>query len=296
MARSAIQGRALMFNAKGFTLVEMAIALVIIALLLVFFMGATPALLNSQKISLSESRLLAVETALTQYAMQNKRLPCPADGTNPSDAANAGTEIARDANGDCTTQTSGVVPWAALGLTAANIEDGWGTRLTYRVALGLTRNNALDMSGCDTAGSTAAVGAPPNQSCAPLCTASTLTTACTPPSAFLAGKGFTIRDQVAGNILMDPAATPSNGAAFVVISHGENRSGGYSSTGTILTATGPQEGTNEAPNRADQGLAVGYIDAPKQFGNTTAHFDDYVVRPSVMTVINRALLGPRVHY
>ncbi len=95
---------------------------------------------------------------------------------------------------------------------------------------------------------------------------------------------------------MDPAATPSNGAAFVVISHGENRSGGYSSTGTILTATGPQEGTNEAPNRADQGLAVGYIDAPKQFGNTTAHFDDYVVRPSVMTVINRALLGPRVHY
>lgn len=296
MEKSAVNKPVLFKGVRGFTLTELAISIAIIALLMGFFLTATPVLMNSQKIRSTETRIALVEAALTQYVMQNKRLPCPADGSIPNGNANAGIETARDANQDCVSQTNGVAPWVALGLAAADIEDGWGARLTYRVAPGLTRANALDMSGCDPAGSAAAVGVQPNQTCAPNCTAATLTTNCTPPAAFLVGKGFNIRDAAGGNLLMNPGATPSNGAAFVLISHGENQSGGYSSSGVLLAPIGPQQGTNEAPNRADQALATDYIDAPRQYGDTAAHFDDYVVRPSVMTVINRAGLGPRAHY
>jgi len=95
---------------------------------------------------------------------------------------------------------------------------------------------------------------------------------------------------------MDPLGTPANGAAFVLISHGENQSGAFSSGGTLLPASNAQEGTDEAPNRADQAILAVYIDASKRYENTANHFDDLISRPSVMTVINRALLGPRAHY
>lgn len=296
MEKSAVSTPVPFKGARGFTLTELAISIAIIALLMGFFLTATPALMNSQKVRTTEARIALVEAALTQYVMQNKRLPCPANGTIPNGAANAGTEAARDVNQDCVSQTNGVAPWAALGLAAADIEDGWGARLTYRVAPGLTRDNALDMSACDPAGSAAAVGTPPNQTCALNCTAATLLTNCTPPAAFVAGKGFSIRDAVGGNLLMDPGAAPSNGAAFVLVSHGENQAGGYTSSGVLLTTVGAQLGTNEAPNQASLALATDYIDAARQYGDTAAHFDDYVVRPSVMTVINRAGLGPRAHY
>lgn len=61
------------------------------------------------------------------------------------------------------------------------------------------------------------------------------------------------------------------------------------------SAIGAQEGTNETPNKSNLNLAASYIDAPKSYADNTNHFDDFVVRPSVMTVINRAMLGPRAH-
>lgn len=281
---------------QGFTLVELAVVLAILALLIGFFMAVTPAFLNAQKAKTTESKIATLEAVLIRYVMQNKRLPCPADGRIASGDANAGVEIARDANGDCTSQTHGVLPWVALGLTSTDAEDGWATRFTYRVAQGLTRNNSMDMSGCDPAGSAVADGTPPNQTCKAGCTVSSLVTSCTSPTNFLAGKGLTIRNQVAGTVLMDPAGNPSNGAAFVLISHGENLSGSYSSTGNLNGPSIAQEGTNEAPNRADQALAAEYIDATKSYADNSSHFDDYVVRPPVMSVIQRALLGPRAYY
>lgn len=292
MDRIPANSRAVLRNLRGFTLIELAVTLFIITLLMGFFITATPALLNSQKYKQTELKLSLAEAALIQFVTQNKRLPCPADGSLAT-----GIEMRDAGTGDCTSQTKGVVPWVTLGLTAVDIEDGWNSRLTYRVAPGLTRDNAMDMSGCDPAGSAAAVGAAPNQTCQVACTATTLVTNCTPPAAFLANKGLTILD-AAGSAtkLMDPAASPSNGAAFVLISHGENLSGAYSSSGALLTPSGAPEGTNETPNRADAAISTSYVDAPRNSSETTAHFDDFVTRPSVMTVITRAMLGPRAHF
>jgi hypothetical protein len=79
-----------------------------------------------------------------------------------------------------------------------------------------------------------------------------------------------------------------------LISHGENRSGGYTGGGVLLSATTAVEGSNETPNRADTSLAY-YVDAPQNFATDATRFDDYVLRPSIISVIQRASLGPRSH-
>ncbi len=44
-------------------------------------------------------------------------------------------------------QTHGVVPWRSLGLAEPDVTDGWGNRLTYRVAPELVADNAMDLDG-----------------------------------------------------------------------------------------------------------------------------------------------------
>lgn len=154
----------------------------------------------------------------------------------------------------------------------------------------------MDMSGCDPAGTAAADGV--NKLCKITCTTSTLSTDCVPPINFLQGKGLEVRDATGITKLMDPTASPSTGAAYVLISHGDNMIGGYSTGGTPLAANGPAMGTQEAQNSNGVNWAPGnyFVDAPYNGSDTTNHFDDYVVRPSIMSVVNKAQLGPRAHY
>ena len=94
---------------------------------------------------------------------------------------------------------------------------------------------------------------------------------------------------------MNPAGAIPTGAAYALISHGENRSGGYGDGGQLLASVKSVEGINESQNRAD-GSQSYYVDAPQaQFVDDASHFDDMVVRPSLMSVIQRAHLGPRSH-
>src|SRR5687767_6837830 len=195
---------------RGFTLVEIAVVLVIIAVFLtmgaVLFRGVAAA----QKRSITASRMAAVDAAFAQYVQLNKRLPCPADGRIASGTAGAGVEV-RDAGGLCNgtsvNQQHGVVPWTTLGITETDATDGWDRRLTYRVVDDLVENPvvgvgaAMDMSWCDPAGTGTAVG----ELCNPACTNAALGS-CTPPMAFLnAGsglvKGLAIRN-VAGIAIM----------------------------------------------------------------------------------------------
>jgi type II secretory pathway pseudopilin PulG len=101
----------------------MAIVLVIFALLA----GGLMMTLTTQQeiLRLSEARrqLADIREALLGYAVINGRLPSPADPSIASGSANAGIAA--------TTLTSGVLPWATLGLPET---DPWGQRFTYRVS------------------------------------------------------------------------------------------------------------------------------------------------------------------
>lgn len=279
---------------RGFTLVELSVVLVILALIGGTLFSLSSAMINVQHGKITQAKLKVIDAALVSFVAINRRLPCPADGTLATGAEVFGTEA-----NPCTDQKRGVVPWLTLGLTASDIEDGWGTRITYRMDPYLARTSAMDMSLCDPAGTVAIVpgdGQIPSRSTCGLsgsCTASTLAQ-CVTPTQFLSAKGVDIRDAVLGTILMDPSLTPSTGAAYILISHGENRSGGYSDGGVLLSAITAVEGTNETQNRADTSLAY-YIDAPQTFAQDATRFDDYVLRPSIISVIQRASLGPRSH-
>jgi prepilin-type N-terminal cleavage/methylation domain-containing protein len=270
---------------RGFTLVEILIVVVILGLIMAMAAVLLRSVSVSQKRALTNSRIANVEAALIQFVMQQKRLPCPADGTQS--AATGGAEMW--AANACTTQQNGVVPWRSLGLSASDILDGWDRRMTYRVATGLMAANAMDLSWCDPAGTALFV---PGSACSTACTSAALSS-CTKPSDYLGGKGLPIRN-LSGTNVMDPAATPPTGAAYVVISHGESGGGAFLDTGAVSAST-TTDGTEEQKNYASQVLQAYYVDDQPTDVAGAAHFDDVVLRPSVLGVAAKAGLGPRQH-
>ena len=275
----------------GFTLVEIAVVLFIISILIAMAAAVTRGVASAQRRSLTTTRLATVDAAILQFVATQRRLPCPADGTLASSANNAGLEL-RAAGACSTDQANGVIPWRTLALTELEASDGHDRRLTYRVFPALAGDNGMDMTWCDPAGTAAA----PGGSCSTACLGTNMAS-CTMPSNFLANKGIRVRN-LAGTQLMDPTATPHTGAAYVLISHGESGGGGYLSGGTLGAST-TTDGTEEARNYATQPYSAAntyYLvdDALSETGGAT-HFDDVVSRPSVMSVISKAGLGPRPH-
>jgi hypothetical protein len=126
---------------------------------------------------------------------------------------------------------------------------------------------------------------------------------CTAPSAYLAGKGFDIRDGAGTTLTMSGAS--STGAAYVLISHGENGYGAYDTNGTYIAAAAVGvAGDIEAFNINGPAVSVTafiptsantFRDAGFSEGAVAVYFDDVLVRPSVFSVIQRAQLGPRSH-
>lgn len=295
---------------RGFTLIEIAIVIVILALLLAMLLGISASMIAQQRRDSTKAKLANVETALALFVSQNQRLPCPADGSLDSANASAGLEQSNNGGvlnqcnlgGTANSQTNGVVPWRSLGLSEADATDGWGTRFTYRVAPEFVRNSSMNMVGCDPGGTGPVSGANPTPGsgyCLTTCTTPFSPAQCTLPSSVTAGRGLRVKNLNATfTLIMNPAASPSTGAAYVLISHGENRAGGYDATGTLQGATGPAAGTEEQKNFANASFTNGttdYVDDFPVFAETTGHFDDFVVRPTILGVATKAQLGPRAH-
>jgi type II secretory pathway pseudopilin PulG len=277
----------MMRRAGGFTLVEIAVVLVIAAFMIALFISLGTGLLSQQRRQTTVNRLAAIDAALVQYVQQQKRLPCPANGTLDVGTAGAGGEVNRDAALGCTDQTNGVTPWAALGLAESDVVDGWGRRITYRVTAILAADNRMNMSKCDPAGTSGLVGGV----CNTACTSADLST-CTAPSTYLNTKGLTVQN-VAGSVLTS-TASPNTAAAYVLVSHGETGDGGYLSTGVLYGSCG-NAGTKEQQNCANAALQAFYVDDQISDVTGATHFDDMVLRPTILSVITRAGLGPRSH-
>ena len=291
---------------RGFTLVEIAIVVIIMGALFVFLMPLSSCILENQKREITRQKLKNIESAMANYVAINKRLPCPADGTIAPGNANAGVEGART-GGDCTNnQISGVVPWVTLGLTQADIQDGWYHLITYRAAFSLTRDNVLDMSFCDTAGTKGvdtSSSTAPGGKCWASCLGSDMTT-CTSPQNYLVGKGFDIRNGSGVNLIMSGSGSSFTGAAYILISHGGNGYGAYDASGSYIAVGTGITGDIEAFNINGPAVSVTntlpltantFRDTEFAEGTAALYFDDHIVRPSVFALIQRAQLGPRSH-
>lgn len=272
--------------ARGFSLVEMAVVLLIVGLLASVFLPATNTMLDNSRRKETRAKLEALEQSLVRFAVVNRRLPCPANGALAAGNPEQGLEQPHPGTAACTAValTNGVVPWRTLGLAQGDVTDAWNTLVSYRVWAGaavaassLTQPDGLNMSNLDPATQNAQI------------------------QAFLQARGF--RACNANPCAVGAAAelssrTGMTGAAFVLISHGANRVGGFSAEGLYLaTANGPGPGALENINFNAQAPRTTtpndfYIDA-NYAENPAAYFDDIVLRPTVMSMVQGANLGPR---
>lgn len=113
----------------GFSLVELAIVLIVVSLLLVALMGPLAAQQEQKAIMDTKRQMDEAKEALFGFLVSNGRLPCPADPALDTANVNAGVERA----GGCAAVANsiGVLPWRTLGLRET---DAWNHRYTYRVA------------------------------------------------------------------------------------------------------------------------------------------------------------------
>lgn len=301
---------------QGFSLVELAMVLLVVGFLAALFLPATSTMMDNNRRNETRTKLEALEAAMTRFVMTNQRLPCPADGSLGPGDADYGRELRTAATGLCTALSTGVVPWVTLGVSQTDALDAWNSVITYRVrgdlpsaatSFGLTLDAALDMTVCDVAGTSAAVaqslGVTPHNrlGCNPACVSpSPPAASCTPPNLWLADRGLRVDADAAGTILMNPASPALTGAAYLLISHGSNKAGGYNVNGGVpQPANGPGPGTLELQNANNTALRLPpdfYIDTDlNENPDVNSYYDDIVLRPTVMKVVLDAGLGPRSH-
>lgn len=305
---------------RGFTLAEMAMAVVILSLLLFAAMVPFSTQLDVRNIADTRRTMDSVREALLGFAQTNGRLPCPANGatragtvdttTWPTSIA-AGAEQWDPANNRCYIAI-GVVPWTTLGVPET---DSWGRRLTYRVAPAFadgialntwqSRKNPLLAMPSFPPQNPPAIASPDDQN--PTCpaVAGPLLPAPTQSSFALCSLGdvalFTRTVSQATSI---GAALPA-----VFISHGKNGYGAWQPSGIRLTS--PPAGTDEAANafgtatapasqvvfiqqaffsRNPTPAASGCVDpAPGAAGvaSPLCEFDDIVIAISASTLVSR---------
>lgn len=125
----------------GFTLVELAIVMVVISLLLVALMGPLAAQQEQKAIMDTKRQMDEAKEALFGFLVSNGRLPCPSNPALPTTDANAGIAAASCPAGPA---ELGGLPWRTLGLKEV---DGWNHRFTYRVASAFTTAPTLASAG-----------------------------------------------------------------------------------------------------------------------------------------------------
>lgn len=248
-------------KARGFTLIELSIVLMISGLLMAAFLGYYTVYLQKQKFDTTKERLKEIRTALTIYAATEHRLPCPegrdAGRSKPSkrpsllksarekEAEKTAEDVCRlDApvppgvevfNGDKQGGGPGkqvwigAVPLRALRLDGDQGLDGWGNAFTYAVSRKLTLPDGMHSNP-------------------------------TPPGVISVVDEF-------GKSLLDKVDT----GRWVVLSHGPSANGAMTPSGVRRPCTGKSLDTE---NCNGDGL---FIIAPYARKAGTWFFDDLVI-------------------
>jgi prepilin-type N-terminal cleavage/methylation domain-containing protein len=195
---------------SGFTLVEMAMVLLIVTLLLAGLVPTISSQMEQQRTNETRKKMSEIREALIGYALRKGQLPCSADPTKIPGQSGWGTE-----RSPCTAATRyGVVPWVTLGTSET---DGWGNRFTYHV----------DYTFADALGTTYTTGCistppAPTQASFALCTT---------------GEVEIYSDASFGTLV-------ANNIPAIIISHGKNGAGAWTPQGIQRPAGSTDEQEN----------------------------------------------------
>ena len=223
-------GESMRLRAAGFTLAEMAIVLVVVGLLLTSVLSTVSTQFEARNIGETQSRLNQIKEALTGFAQANGRLPCPADGTLVTGATGAGLEEVVDTTSNTCKSAANyrVLPWATLGLVETDV---WGRRFSYWVNQSFADSYAQTVidaaTGSWRCGATIPSPTPVSPTSFALCAQGTLT----------------VRTKTPAN----KTGTDVSNVPVVIISHGKNGYGAYTSGGTLYSAP-PVANVDETAN------------------------------------------------
>jgi prepilin-type N-terminal cleavage/methylation domain-containing protein len=243
----------------GFTLIEMAVGLLVLSLLLATLLAPISAQIDQRKISDTQNALAQISEALTGYALSKGYLPCPDKTTGaaaaPNDTGpNDGVEDLNPAGTACTAANNeGNLPWTTLGIPAT---DAWGNFFRYRV------DNAFAGHAKFT-----------------LTTAGTLTVKC--PSTACPPSGTTY----------------TTSAPAVLMSHGKNGRGAISS-GTKTQIPYADASADEQQNITHTIANTFYMristTGGSAAGGTVTPFDDIVVWLSTPVLMSRMVAAQKL--
>jgi prepilin-type N-terminal cleavage/methylation domain-containing protein len=232
----------------GFTLIELAMVLMIVALLLGGLLPTITSQVEQRNVGETIKQLDEIKQALIGYAIINGRLPCPASSASNGVESPAG-------GGNCTNFYNGFVPAATLGLSGASssglVLDSWGNPIRYAVtswdsASPAVNNVFTTMSGMNTVG---------------ISNLSPTMLVCSTATG-IGGSSCS-----SGNAL-----TASPGVPAVIFSTGKNGAQGSA-------------GSDEAANLDNNQTFVSHLSS--QSGATNGAFDDIVIWISPNVLINR---------
>ncbi|MGH8602913.1 MAG: prepilin-type N-terminal cleavage/methylation domain-containing protein [Gammaproteobacteria bacterium] len=243
----------------GFTLIEIAIVLVVLGLLLAGLIGPMGTRIEQEERERTRAILEEIKEALYGFAIAQGRLPCPdSDGDGREDPTGGG--CASGAPNDVV----GNLPWVDLAVPE---EDAWGRRFRYRV----TPSYADDVSA-DTV-----TPAPPGTPC----TAVPPTLPAQASFALCSDGDITIRSNGVGT---SPTTLVATKVAAVVISHGKHR--------FLPGDASPHEDENF--DDSSPGDDPGTIVSRDYTGGTGEEFDDLVVWIPHLILKNRMIMAGKL--
>jgi prepilin-type N-terminal cleavage/methylation domain-containing protein len=128
----------------GFTLIEMAIVVVIAGIVISIIATVLPSLIRSAKTKKAEAILEKVDYAIQGYIAANGRCPCP-DTDTPTDGQENRVPGTNPPSDDTCTAYVGSVPYVTLGIGSAL--DAWQNPIRYGVYQDMIRTTNTTLCG-----------------------------------------------------------------------------------------------------------------------------------------------------
>lgn len=135
-------------RSAGFTLVEMAVVVVIAGLILTALLPALLDIQRSGRLSATQTNMQSLLRATAAYALANGCLPCPTPG-NKIGSIERG-KVGTPGNSACGVCASadGIAPFASLGIDQSTARDGWGRWITMHIDTALAQPcSAAELAG-----------------------------------------------------------------------------------------------------------------------------------------------------